>query len=216
MRVVDCDSEEHEAERVVARIQSLRAEGSLQPEGSQYREWKDFACCTGPTTWPSRLRKPARPIFVRIGGGQSFSAEIKDLCSWMVLISNNDNNAASIRAIKTPKRGIGHTTGALATFGDTYKLSLFESLFSNCWVRCCLQGGRLTARVWPLSERPRIPRQAHRGCRRCTGFLTDWLKEIDYEKASLRRRRQRKRGGGALVKCDGILRLDVAALRRPD
>src|SRR4051812_6615362 len=42
VRVVDCDSEEHEAERVVARIQSLRAEGSLQAEGGQYKEWKDF------------------------------------------------------------------------------------------------------------------------------------------------------------------------------
>ncbi|MDP3604645.1 MAG: UvrD-helicase domain-containing protein, partial [Polaromonas sp.] len=42
VRVVDCDSEEHEAERVVARIQSLRAEGTLQAEGSQHKEWKDF------------------------------------------------------------------------------------------------------------------------------------------------------------------------------
>ena len=40
--MVDCDSEEHEASRVVARIQSLRAEGSLQAAGGQYREWKDF------------------------------------------------------------------------------------------------------------------------------------------------------------------------------
>ena len=42
VRVVDCDSEEHEASRVVARIQSLRAEGTLQAAGGQYREWKDF------------------------------------------------------------------------------------------------------------------------------------------------------------------------------
>src|SRR5262249_6360668 len=37
VRVVECDNEEHEAERAVARIQSLRA------QGGQQIEWKDFA-----------------------------------------------------------------------------------------------------------------------------------------------------------------------------
>ena len=37
MRVVDADNEEHEAERAVARIQSLRAASNPPPD------WKSFA-----------------------------------------------------------------------------------------------------------------------------------------------------------------------------
>ncbi len=43
VRVVDADNEEHEAERVVTRIQSLRAEGAVAQNGAQYRELRDFA-----------------------------------------------------------------------------------------------------------------------------------------------------------------------------
>jgi ATP-dependent DNA helicase Rep len=44
VRVVDADNEEHEAERAVARIQSLRAGTEVAPNaGGQHREYKDFA-----------------------------------------------------------------------------------------------------------------------------------------------------------------------------
>ncbi|HEY8905367.1 MAG TPA: UvrD-helicase domain-containing protein, partial [Rhodoferax sp.] len=42
VRVVDADTEEHEAERAVARIQSLRVSG-LNQAGPQFKEWRDFA-----------------------------------------------------------------------------------------------------------------------------------------------------------------------------
>ena len=188
VRVVDCDSEEHEAERVVARIQSLRAEGSLQTEGQQYREWKDFCVLYRANHMAKPFEKAFRKANIpyKVSGGQSFfdRAEIKDLCSWMVLMVNNDNNAAFIRAIKTPKRGIGHTTlGALATFGDTYKLSLFESLFSHS-----LSSVLPTKAVGSLQEFGRYLNDLEYRAKRTVGaedarvFLTDWLKEIDYEK----------------------------------
>ncbi|ABM35675.1 ATP-dependent helicase [Polaromonas naphthalenivorans] len=188
VRVVDCDSEEHEAERVVARIQSLRAEGSLLPEGRQYREWKDFCVLYRANHMAKPFEKAFRKANIpyKVSGGQSFfdRAEIKDLCSWMVLLVNNDNNQAFIRSIKTPKRGIGHTTlGALNTFADTYKLSLFESLFSNSL------GSVLPAKaVGSLQEFGRYLNDLEYRAKRCVGaedariFLTDWLKEIDYEK----------------------------------
>ena len=188
VRVVDCDSEEHEAERVVARIQSLRAEGTLQPEGQQYREWKDFCVLYRANHMAKPFEKAFRKANIpyKVSGGQSFfdRAEIKDLCSWMVLLVNNDNNQAFIRAIKTPKRGIGHTTlGALNTFGETYKLSLFESLFSNSL------GSVLPAKaVGSLQEFGRYLNDLEYRAKRTVGaedarvFLTDWLKEIDYEK----------------------------------
>ena len=97
---------------------------------------------------------------------------------------NNDNNAAFIRAIKTPKRGIGHTTlGALSTFADQYRLSMFESLFSSSL------GAVLPAKaVGSLHEFGRYLNDLEYRARRTVGaddaraFLTAWLKEIDYEK----------------------------------
>ena len=188
VRVVDCDSEEHEAERVVARIQSLRAEGTLQVEGQQYREFKDFCVLYRANHMAKPFEKAFRKANIpyKVSGGQSFfdRAEIKDLCSWMVLLVNNDNNQAFIRSVTTPKRGIGHTTlAALGTFGDTYKLSLFESLFSNSL------GSVLPAKaVGSLQEFGRYLNDLEYRARRCVGsedarvFLADWLKEIDYEK----------------------------------
>jgi len=188
VRVVDCDSEEHEAERVVARIQSLRAEGSLQPEGQQYREWKDFCVLYRANHMAKPFEKAFRKANIpyKVSGGQSFfdRAEIKDLCSWMVLMVNNDNNQAFIRSVTTPKRGIGHTTlAALGSFADTYKLSLFESLFSHSL------GAALPAKaVGSLQEFGRYLNDLEYRARRTVGaedaraFLTDWLKEIDYEK----------------------------------
>ncbi|MDP3828812.1 MAG: UvrD-helicase domain-containing protein, partial [Polaromonas sp.] len=188
VRVVDCDSEEHEAERVVARIQSLRAEGTLQAVGGQHKEWGDFCVLYRANHMAKPFEKAFRKANIpyKVSGGQSFfdRAEIKDLCSWMVLMVNNDNNAAFIRSIKTPKRGIGHTTlGALSTFADQYKLSLFESLFSNS-----LSAVLPAKAVGSLHEFGRYLNDLEYRARRTVGaedaraFLTTWLKEIDYEK----------------------------------
>ena len=87
VRVVDCDHEEHEAERVVARIQSLRA--GLGTSGAL--EWRDFAVLYR-TNHQARvleqaLRKAQMPY--KVSGGQSFfdRAEIRDLCAWLRLIA---------------------------------------------------------------------------------------------------------------------------------
>lgn len=188
VRVVDCDSEEHEAERVVARIQSLRAEGSLQAEGGQYKEWKDFCVLYR----ANHLAKPFEKAFrkanipYKVSGGQSFfdRAEIKDLCCWMRLLVNNNDDPAFMRAVTTPKRGIGHTTlGALGNFASQSKQSLFEALFSNSL------GSVLPAKaVGSLHEFGRYLNDLEYRARRTVGaedartFLNDWLKEIDYEK----------------------------------
>ena len=188
VRVVDCDSEEHEAERIVARIQSLRAEGTLQAEGSQYREWKDF-CVLYRANHQARVFEKAfrkANIPYKVSGGQSFfdRAEIKDLCGWLRLLANNDDDPAFLRAVTTPKRGIGHTTlGALGVFASKYKLSLFEALFSNSL------GSTIPAKaVGSLHEFGRYLNDLEYRARRTLGaedakvFLLDWLKEIDYEK----------------------------------
>src|SRR5690349_16148979 len=128
VRVVDCDSEEHEAERMVARIQSIRANGAG-------KDWKDFAVLYRANhqarVFEQALRKAQIPY--KVSGGQSFfdRAEIRDLCGWLRLWVNNDDDPAFLRSVTTPKRGIGHQTlQSLGTFASQYKLSLFAALFS--------------------------------------------------------------------------------------
>ncbi len=188
VRVVDCDSEEHEAERVVARIQSLRAGAELQAVGSQYKEWKDFCVLYRANHMAKPFEKAFRKANIpyKVSGGQSFfdRAEIKDLCCWMRLLVNNNDDPAFMRAVTTPKRGIGHTTlAALGAFGTQSKLSLFEALFSNSL------GSMLPAKaVGSLHEFGRYVNDLEYRARRTVGaedartFLTDWLKDIDYEK----------------------------------
>jgi ATP-dependent DNA helicase Rep len=188
VRVVDCDSEEHEASRVVARIQSLRAEGTLQAAGGQYREWKDFCVLYRANHMARPFEKALRKANIpyKVSGGQSFfdRAEIKDLCCWLRLLANNDDDPAFMRAVTTPKRGIGHTTlGALGTFANQYKLSLFEALFSNS-----LTSVLPAKAVGSLHEFGRYLNDLEYRAKRTVGFesalefLQDWLKEIDYEK----------------------------------
>jgi len=186
VRVVDADNEEHEAERVVARIQSLRAADGASSTSSP-REWRDF-CVMYRANHQSRvlekaLRKAAIPY--KVSGGQSFfdRAEIRDLCAWLRLWVNNDDDPAFVRAITTPKRGVGHQTlQQLGQFANQYKLSLFEALFSHSL------GSVLSTRaVASLHEFGRSINDLQYRARHTLGaedaqrFLMDWLKDIGYE-----------------------------------
>ena len=187
VRVVDCDSEEHEAERVVARIQSLRAGAELLAAGDQHKEWKDFCVLYRANHMAKPFEKAFRKAQIpyKVSGGQSFfdRAEIKDLCCWLRLLVNNNDDPAFMRSVTTPKRGIGHTTlGALGVFASKYKLSLFEALFSNSL------GSALPAKaVASLHEFGRYVNELEYRARHTVGaeaariFLTDWLKDIAYE-----------------------------------
>jgi ATP-dependent DNA helicase Rep len=181
VRIVDADNEEHEAERVVARIQSIRANGMA-------KDWKDFAVLYRANhmakVFEQALRKAQIPY--KVSGGQSFfdRAEIKDLCAWLRLIVNNDDDPAFLRAVTSPKRGIGHQTlQSLGVFAGQYKLSLFEALFSSSL------GSALSSRaVGSLHEFGRYINDLEFRARHTTGaedaraFLLDWLKDIGYEK----------------------------------
>jgi ATP-dependent DNA helicase Rep len=184
VRVVDAVNEEHEADRAIARIQSIRGGHSLE---SKHREFKDFAILY-------RANHMARPfeqalrranIPYKVSGGQSFfdKAEIKDLCAWFRLWINNDDDPAFLRAITSPKRGIGHQTlGQLGTFATQYKLSLFESLFAGS-----LPSAVNARSVAGLHEFGRYINDLEHRARLTLGktdalaFLLEWLKEIGYE-----------------------------------
>jgi ATP-dependent DNA helicase Rep len=186
VRVVDADNEEHEAERVVARIQSLRAADGASNSASP-REWRDF-CVMYRANHQSRVLEKAfrkASIPYKVSGGQSFfdRTEIRDLCAWLRLWVNNDDDPAFVRAITTPKRGVGHQTlQQLGQFANQYKLSLFEALFSHSL------GSVLSARaVASLHEFGRSINDLQYRARHTEGaedaqrFLIEWLKDIGYE-----------------------------------
>ncbi len=180
VRVLECDGEAHEAERALALVQSRRAEGGAV-------RYSDFAVLYRANhmarAFEQKLR--AAQIPYRVSGGQSFfdRAEIKDLCAWLRLIVNNDDDPAFLRAVTTPKRGIGHATlSALGEFASKWKASLFEALFSQSL------GAAVNAKARAgLHEFGRCVNDLEQRARRTIGdeaaraLLMGWLKEIGFE-----------------------------------
>jgi ATP-dependent DNA helicase Rep len=180
VRVVECDGEEHEAERAVARIQALR--------GNDGRvKFADIAILYRANhqsrVFEQKLR--AAQIPYKVSGGQSFfeRTEIKDLCAWLRLIVNQDDDPAFLRAVTTPKRGIGHTTlGALGDFSGKWKISMFEALFSES-----LGVALKSKAIDGLHEFGRAVNELQDRAKNTTGaedakaLLMGWLKDIGYE-----------------------------------
>ena len=185
--VIECDGEEHEAERVVARIQALRGGRiGIAGEGAAVK-FADIAVLYRANhqakVFEQKLR--AAQIPYRVSGGTSFfdRAEIKDLCAWLRLIVNNDDDPAFLRAVTTPKRGIGHQTLAtLGEFASRRKESLFEALFAPT-LSAALKGKAIDA----LHEFGRTVNDLEYRARHTSGaedaraFLMGWLKDIGYE-----------------------------------
>lgn len=180
VRVVECDNEEHEAERAVARIQALRGSG-------QATKLADFAILYRANHQARILEQKLRAAQLpyKVSGGQSFfdRAEIKDLCAWLRLLVNPDDDPAFLRAVTTPKRGIGHQTlASLGEFAAKWKVSLFEALFSAS-LGTALKGKAIDS----LHEFGRYVndlqhRAAHTsGAEDAKALLTGWLKDIGYE-----------------------------------
>ncbi|HSB23505.1 MAG TPA: UvrD-helicase domain-containing protein [Burkholderiaceae bacterium] len=175
---IDCDNEEHEAERAVTWIQARRAAGA---------RWRDFAVLYRANhqakVFEQALRRAQMPY--QVSGGQSFfdRAEIKDLCAWLRLIVNNDDDPALLRAVAAPKRGIGHQTlTALAEFAARWKLSLFEALHADS-----LHTALPRKAVQSLHEFGRVVNDLEYRARHAQGaeaaraLLADWLRGIGYE-----------------------------------
>ncbi len=179
VRVIACDGEEHEAERAVARIQSLRGNAGVK--------FADVAVLYRANhqskAFEHKLR--AAQIPYKVSGGQSYfdRAEIKDLCAWLRLLINPDDDPAFLRAVSTPKRGVGHNTlAALGEFAAKARLSLFDAVFASSLSSVlkpkALEGLRLFAReVNELGHRARHTR----GSEDAKALLMEWLASIRYE-----------------------------------
>jgi ATP-dependent DNA helicase Rep len=125
---VPCEHDEAEAESVVMRLQAHRFE--------RRTKFSDYAILYRGNhqarTFEQALRKEKIPYV--LSGGQSFfeRAEIRDLMAYLRLVANDDDDPAFIRAITTPKRGVGTTTlQALGTYAGERHVSMFAALFES-------------------------------------------------------------------------------------
>ncbi len=121
-------NEDEEAQMVAARIQALRSgrNAELAHIAVLYRANHQSR------PLEQALRRANIPYVV--SGGQSFfdRAEIKDVCAYLRLLANPDDDPAFLRAVTTPRRGIGpQTLAALSTFAGQWKVSMFEALFRD-------------------------------------------------------------------------------------
>ncbi|MBL8481967.1 MAG: UvrD-helicase domain-containing protein, partial [Rhodocyclaceae bacterium] len=125
------------------------------------------------------LREQKIPYMV--SGGQSFfdRAEIKDLMGYLRLIANSDDDPAFIRAVTTPRRGIGSATlEALGHYAAERRISLFAAVFETGLAQ------RMAAKqLAPLTEFCNfINRMEWRAGREAARVvMEDLLKAISYE-----------------------------------
>ncbi|MFA5172453.1 MAG: UvrD-helicase domain-containing protein [Sulfuriferula sp.] len=175
VHVMACKDETEEAQNVVMRMLAHKFEHRTR--------YGDYAILYRGNhqarVFEQMLRNEKAPYVM--SGGQSFfeKSEIKDLISYMRLLTNSDDDPAFIRAATTPKRGIGPTTlEKLGEYAGQRKISLFEAAFEAGFVSrvterqleplltFCQYINALEARVrnTPVSE-----------------IMADLLKAIDYE-----------------------------------
>jgi ATP-dependent DNA helicase Rep len=185
---MECDNEEHEAERTVSHFMMLRMNLLEKHPGDPSKtDWNNFAILYRANhqarVFEQKLR--AAQIPYKVSGGQSYfdRAEIKDLCAWLRLLVNQDDDPAFLRAATTPKRGIGHQTlASLGEFAHKWKISLFEALFSPT-LPTVMKGKAIEAlhdfgrEVNELEHRAKTTS----GGEDAKALLLQWLKDIGYE-----------------------------------
>jgi ATP-dependent DNA helicase Rep len=118
-----------------------------------------------------------------MSGGQSYfdRAEIKDIISYLRLIANGSDDPAFIRAVTTPKRGVGQSTlEILGTFAGQWQCSLFEAVFKGG-----LDAKLPDRQLKPLREFGNFIRQleerADGSGEDAAEILDDMMKAINYE-----------------------------------
>lgn len=128
IRIYAARDDEHEAESVVMRLMAHKFEHRTR--------FADYAILYRSNylarAFEEQLR--AQRVPYTVSGGTSFfdKAEIKDITSYLRLIANPDDDPAFIRAITTPKRGIGNTTlEKLGSYAGMRQISLFEAAFET-------------------------------------------------------------------------------------
>lgn len=126
IRIYAARDDEHEAESVVMKLVTHKLEHQTS--------FSDYAILYRSNylsrAFEEQLR--AQRVPYTVSGGTSFfdKSEIKDITAYLRLLANPDDDPAFIRAITTPKRGIGNVAlEKLGSFAGVRQISLFEAAF---------------------------------------------------------------------------------------
>ena len=175
IRVFAAKDGENEAESVVMRLLGHKFECSTR--------FADYAILYRSNhlsrVFEEQLR--AQKIPYTVSGGTSFfdHAEIKDIIAYLRLIANTDDDPAFIRAITTPKRGIGNSTlEKLAAHASQHSISLFAAAFESGMVHQ-IQERQHEELMTFCNFINRM--EARAGKEACAPVLADLMSAIDYE-----------------------------------
>lgn len=129
IRVITCNNDFDEAERVAKEILTHRLRNN--------QTWDRYAVLYRSNFQARALEAQLRQLEIpyKLSGGTSFFArtEIKDLMGYLRIIINPDDDAAFLRVINTPKRGIGSVT--------LEKLGLFAQHCGTSLLGACTRAG---------------------------------------------------------------------------
>jgi ATP-dependent DNA helicase Rep len=128
IRVVPMADDESEAEGVARRILAQKFE--------QRGSFSDFAILYRGNHQARAFERAlsAQNVPYMISGGQSWfeRTEIKDLVAYLRLIANDDDNPAFVRAVTTPRRGVGtQTLDRLDAAAKAQGASLFAAIYDE-------------------------------------------------------------------------------------
>jgi ATP-dependent DNA helicase Rep len=147
IRILPTDNEAREAELVIADIQSQLFQKKTR--------FSDYAILYRSNHQSRVLEKILRernlPYY--LSGGTSFfdRTEIKDLLAYLRLVANEDDDAAFLRCVETPKRHIGPATlKKLGSYASERKISLLQAC-SELGLEQVMQSNAI-ARVRHFSE----------------------------------------------------------------
>jgi ATP-dependent DNA helicase Rep len=175
VKVLGMQDDEQEAEQVAIMISAHRFErrANYSDYAILYRGNHQSRVIAGAAARTDSVHHFRRPEFFD-------RAEIKDIISYLRLIANEDDDPAFIRAITTPKRGVGQATlEVLGAFAGQWQCSLFAAVFK----------GGIEAKLTDRQLRPlrefctfinQVEAHAHREGH-ASELLDDLMKEINYE-----------------------------------
>ncbi|WP_410472693.1 UvrD-helicase domain-containing protein [Faucicola mancuniensis] len=124
IRVIHCQNDDEEAERVAKEIVTHKLRHG--------NNWQDYAVLYRSNFQARMLEAQLRQLQVpyKLSGGTSFFArsEIKDIMSYLRIILNPEDDAAFLRIINTPKRGLGPASlEKLGLFAQENQISLLTA-----------------------------------------------------------------------------------------
>jgi ATP-dependent DNA helicase Rep len=128
IQLVDCKDDRHEAETVAVRIDAHRFQTR-----NRYADYAVLYRGNHQARVIEEAFRSAKIPYV-LSGGQSFfdRSEIKDITAYLRLIANQDDDPAFIRAVTTPRRGIGPASlERLGNYAAGRHVSLFAALFEE-------------------------------------------------------------------------------------